>query len=74
MTLIHLFGAQTPAGESLKQLLLRKSSFPLIAYSRSNPSLLPADFSDPASSLQVDSLVIRVFGLASGQFGYLPHF
>ena len=50
MTLIHLFGAQTPAGESLKQqLLLRKSSFPLIAYSRSNPSLLPADFSDPAS-------------------------
>lgn len=47
---IHLFGAQTPTGESLKrQLYSGHSGFPLLAYSRSNPALLKADFSDPGA-------------------------
>lgn len=47
---LHLFGAQTPTGEALnQQLCSTHSAFPLVAYSRRDPSLLPADFSDPAA-------------------------
>jgi len=47
---LHLFGIQTPTGESLKhQLQSTHASHQLFAYSRSNPSLLHADFSDPGS-------------------------
>jgi len=47
---IHLFGALTPTGEALKQQLCSAhAAFVLVAYSRRNPSLLPADFSDPGS-------------------------
>lgn len=44
--LIHLFGASTPTGEALKQQLC-SVPFPLVGYSRRDPSLLPADFSNP---------------------------
>ena len=47
---IHLFGASTPTGEAFKDLLVSKSpSVSLVSYSRSNPSFLWADFSDPYS-------------------------
>ena len=48
MMQIHLFGAQTPTGEALKkQLCSSQAPFQLIAYSRRDPSLLPADFINP---------------------------
>ena len=47
---LHLFGAQTSSGQSFKyQLSSASSSFPLIAYSRRDPSLFPADLCDPSS-------------------------
>ena len=47
---IHLFGAQTPTGESLcLQLRSTLPSHELIAYSRRDPSMVPADFTDPDS-------------------------
>lgn len=47
---LHLFGAATPTGEALKQQLCSAhAAFPLVAYSRRDPSLLPADFSDPGA-------------------------
>jgi len=47
---IHIFGALTHTGEALKQQLCSAhAAFPLVAYSRRDPSLLPADFSDPGS-------------------------
>ena len=47
---IHLFGASTPTGESFKRLYNSTSpSSLLFSYSRSDPSLLWADFSDPHS-------------------------
>jgi len=47
---LHLFGAQTPTGEALKhQLQSTHAAHQLFAYSRSNPSLLQADFYDPGS-------------------------
>ena len=47
---LHLFGAGTPTGEALKQQLCSThAAFPLVAYSRRDASLLPADFSDPGA-------------------------
>lgn len=47
---LHLFGAATPSGEAFRQAVGADPSHgPLLAYSRSNPSLLPADFSNPAA-------------------------
>ena len=47
---IHLFGAQTPTGEALKQQLCSTyTAFSLVAYSRSDPSLSPVDLIDPGS-------------------------
>jgi len=47
---LHLFGAATLTGEALKQQLCSThAAFPLVAYSRRDPSLLPADFSDPSA-------------------------
>ena len=47
---LHLFGARTTSGEALKQKLCSTHpNFPLVAYSRRDSSLLPADFSDPAA-------------------------
>ena len=47
---LHLFGAATPTGEALKQLLCSTNApFPLVAYSRRDLSLFPADFSKPAA-------------------------
>ena len=47
---LHLFGAATPTGEALRQQLgSTHASFPLVAYSRRDLSLLSADFSDPAA-------------------------
>ena len=49
MMQIHLFGAKTPVGESLKQLLC--TSLPeisLVAYSRHDSSLNPVDFCHPS--------------------------
>ncbi len=47
---LHLFGAHTPTGEALTlQLSSARSAFPLFAYSRRDPGLLPADFSDPVA-------------------------
>jgi hypothetical protein len=47
---VHLFGAATPAGEALRQkLCVSPSSWSLLAYSRRNASMLPLDFSEPAS-------------------------
>jgi len=47
---LHLFGAQTPTGEALKrQVSSIHSAFPLLAYSRSDPALHLADFSDPGA-------------------------
>ena len=47
---LHLFGAATPTGEALNQQLCSPhATFPLVAYSRRDPSLLPADFSAPSA-------------------------
>lgn len=47
---LHLFGAQTPTGEALKhQLQSTHAAHHLFAYSRSNPSLLQADFRVPGA-------------------------
>lgn len=47
---IHLFGAQTPSGDGFRhQLSSGLPSLQLFAYSRHDISLLPADFTDPAS-------------------------
>jgi hypothetical protein len=47
---LHLFGAQTSTGEALKhQLQSTHATHQLIAYSRSNPLLLSADFGDPGA-------------------------
>ena len=47
---IHLFGAQTPTGDALsQQICSTQHAFPLFTYSRRDPSLLPADFSEPGA-------------------------
>ena len=47
---LHLFGAATATGEALKQQLCASSgAFPILAYSRHDPSLLPVDFSAPGA-------------------------
>jgi hypothetical protein len=47
---LHLFGAATPTGEALKeQLRSTHTGFRAVSYSRRDPSLLWADFSDPDS-------------------------
>ncbi len=47
---LHVFGAATSSGEALKQQLCTSyPAFPLIGYSRRDPSLLSADFTDPSS-------------------------
>ena len=48
MMQLHLFGAQTPSGEALKrQICSTLPAVPLVAYSRRDPSLVPADFTEP---------------------------
>lgn len=50
MMQLHLFGARTPSGEALRQqLCATHPALPLVAYSRSDPSLSHADFSDPGT-------------------------
>jgi hypothetical protein len=47
---LHLFGAQTPTGEALKhQLHSSHAAHQLVAYSRRDPSLLPANFTEPGA-------------------------
>jgi len=47
---IHLFGSQTPTGAALQQQLHYATvAHHLVAYSRRDPSLLPADFNDPGA-------------------------
>ena len=47
---LHLFGAQTPTGESLKRLLQSShAAHHLFGYSRNESSLVQADFTNPAA-------------------------
>jgi hypothetical protein len=47
---LHLFGAETPSGEALKQhLCAAPNPFHLVSYARRNSSMVPADFNYPAS-------------------------
>lgn len=75
MIQLHLFGAQTPTGEAMKQQI--RSSHPalsLVAYSRRDISLFPADFTDPSAFLPGGESGVPCFWISLGPIWLLAPF